>query len=58
MKKVTIRALLALLCAVTMLVSVAAPVYAKMGSSDMPWLKEDSLIDQILERDGFIDGIW
>ena len=58
MKKTTVRALLALLCAVTLLVSVAAPVYAKMGTSDMPWLKEGSLLDQILERDGFIDGIW
>ena len=58
MKKLTVRALLALLCALTVLISVAAPVYAKMGTSDMPWLKDGSLLDQILERDGFVDGIW
>ena len=54
MKKRILSALLAVL----MLVTLTAPVFAKMGSSDMPWLKDKTLLDQILERDGFIDGIW
>ncbi len=52
------KRILAVVLALLMLVSVTAPVFAKMGSSDMPWLKDKSLLDQILERDGFIDGIW
>jgi len=52
------KRILAAVLALLMLVSVTAPVFAKMGSSDMPWLKKQSLLSQILQRDGFIDGIW
>ncbi|MBQ6848833.1 MAG: carbohydrate binding domain-containing protein [Clostridia bacterium] len=58
MTKRLFKRMLSVALAVLMLVSLAAPVFAKMGSSDMPWLKDQSLLDQILERDGFIDGIW
>ena len=57
MKRLPKRILAAVL-ALLMLVSVTAPVFAKMGSSDMPWLKKQSLLNEILQRDGFIDGIW
>ena len=56
-KRLTKRILSAAL-ALLMLATLTAPVFAKMGSADMPWLKEDTLLDKILERDGFIDGIW
>ena len=58
MTKRMMKRMLSVVLAVLMLASLAAPVLAKMGSSDMPWLKDKSLLDQILERDGFIDGIW
>ena len=58
MTKRMIKRVLSAVLAVLMLVTLATPVLAKMGSSDMPWLKDKSLLDQILERDGFIDGIW
>ena len=55
-----LRKLIALLAAVLMLVS-AAPLsaFAEMGG-DFPWTdpSEKMLIEEILERDGFIDGIW
>ena len=55
-----IRKLIALLAAVLMLVSVTPiSVFAEMGG-DFPWTdeSEQTLIEQILERDGLIDGIW
>ncbi len=57
MKRLSKR-MLSVVLAVLMLVTLTAPVFAAMGSKDMPWLKDQSLLDKILERDGFIDGIW
>ncbi len=62
--KLCSKRVLSLLCAVLMLVglvpaAVALPDTDKMGG-DFPWTdkEEPMLIEQILERDGFIDGIW
>jgi len=57
-----IRKLIALLAAVMLLVTsvvAAVPVSAEMGG-DFPWTDESEkmLIEEILERDGLIDGIW
>ena len=57
-----IRKLIALLAALMLLVTsvvAAIPVSAEMGG-DFPWTdtSEKMLIEEILERDGFIDGIW
>ena len=55
-----IRKLIALLAAVLMLASVMPlSVFAEMGG-DFPWTdaSDKMLIEEILERDGFIDGIW
>ncbi len=52
------QSVLPTLCALMLLCTMVSPVWAAFGSGDMPWLKEQSLLDQILERDGFIDGIW
>ena len=55
-----IRKLIALLAAVMMLVSVVpVSVSAEMGG-DFPWTgtSDKMLIEEILERDGLIDGIW
>lgn len=56
-KQWTKRVLSAML-AVLMLFATAAPVLAKLGTGDMPYLKKGTLLEQILQRDGFIDGIW
>ncbi len=52
--------LLALLVALMVLVSaIPSSAFAEMGG-DFPWTDTDSefLIEEILKRDGFIDGIW
>jgi len=48
---------LPVLCTLALLVSMASPVLAAIGNS-VTWVEEDSLVNQILERDGMIDGIW
>ena len=55
-----LRRLIAILAAVLMLASVMPlTAFAEMGG-DFPWTGSDDkmLIEEILERDGFIDGIW
>ena len=57
-----IRKLIALLAALMLMatsVVAAIPVSAEMGG-DFPWTdaSEKMLIEEILERDGLIDGIW
>ncbi len=56
------RKLIALLAAMMLVITsvvAAIPVSAEMGG-DFPWTdaSEKMLIEEILERDGFIDGIW
>ena len=57
------KRLLSLLCAVVMVVglipAMAFSTTAEMGG-DFPWTDKKSpmLIEQILERDGLIDGVW
>ena len=58
MTKQLTKRVLSVMLAVLMLFATAAPVLAQMGSGDMPWLKKGTLLEQILQRDGFIDGIW
>ncbi len=55
-----LRKLTAFLAALLMVVSMMPlSVFAEMGG-DFPWTEESNptLIEQILQRDGFIDGIW
>ena len=55
-----LRKLIAFLAAVLMLASVMPlSVFAELGG-DFPWTDTNNkmLIEEILERDGFIDGIW
>jgi len=61
--KLRLKNWLSLLCAVVLAVGLiplaAFTASAEMGG-DFPWTDKDEpmLIEQILERDGFIDGIW
>ncbi len=61
MKKTVSKALLTLLCAATLLVGMvpfgAFTASAEMGC-DFPWTKEQTLLEQIVERDGLLDGVW
>ncbi len=60
MKKSVCKALLSLLCALTLLVGAvpfAAFSVAAVGT-DFPWTKQDTLLEQILQRDGLLDGVW
>ena len=58
MKRFLPQTILSLLCAVALLVStVPTAVVAKTGL-DFPWTKEATLLEQIVQRDGLIDGIW
>ena len=58
MKKTVGKAVLSLLCAITLLVGVVpTTVFAEMGC-DFPWTKEQTLLEQIIERDGLLDGVW
>ena len=52
--------LLTLLCTLALLCSVVPPVAAKAPGGDFAWTdsKQPLLIEQILQRDGLIDGIW
>ena len=52
-----LHVVLTLLCVVTLAVTTVAPVAAVSGT-DIPWTSKDLLIEQILKRDGLIDGIW
>jgi len=55
-----LRKITALLAALLMAVSmIPLSVFAEMGG-DFPWTEESEplLIEQIWQRDGFIDGIW
>ena len=60
MKKHIFRTLLTLLCALTLLVGVVPVSAAKAPGGDFAWTanNKEMLIEQILKRDGLIDGIW
>ena len=61
MKKTACKALLSLLCAVVLLMGVvpfsAFTVSAEMGC-DFPWTSKQTLLEQIIQRDGLLDGVW
>ena len=60
MKKTACK-ILSLLCAVVLMACAipfaAFTVSAEMGC-DFPWTKEQTLLEQIIERDGLLDGVW
>ena len=57
MKSIFSRIFLTLLCVAALAVNLLAPVSAAMGG-DFAWTSKDMLIEEILKRDGLIDGIW
>lgn len=58
MRKLSIRVLLPVLCVVTMLFSVVGSVLVS-GGVTFPWRQgELNGIEKLLERDGYLEGIW
>ena len=57
MKRTFSRILLTVLCVAALAVNTVAPAAAAMGG-DFTYTSKDTLIEQILKRDGLIDGIW
>lgn len=57
MKRV-LHTALTLLCTLAMVATMVAPVAAGITAGDLPWTSKDLMIEQILKRDGLIDGIW
>ncbi|MBQ4333025.1 MAG: hypothetical protein IJC33_04545 [Clostridia bacterium] len=51
------KMLTSVLCTVALLVSMVTPAFAAKDGA-LPRKEEATLLDQILERDGFLDGIW
>ena len=51
------QVVLPILFALTLLASMAAPALAAFCNVPV-WLEDTTLVNQILERDGMIDGIW
>ena len=51
------KILTSVLCAVILLVSMVTPAFAGTDNA-LPQQQEATLLEQILERDGFLDGIW
>ena len=57
MRKIVCR-LLSLLCAVVLMAcAIPFTASAEMGC-DFPWTKGQTLLEQIVERDGLLDGVW
>ena len=52
-----IKMLVSVLCAVALLMCMVTPALADKDGT-FPWREETTLLEQILERDGFLDGIW
>ena len=60
MKKTVFKALLSLLCTLTLLMGVVPLAVFRTAAvgADFPWTKEDTLLEKIMQRDGLLDGIW
>ncbi|MBQ4333411.1 MAG: hypothetical protein IJC33_06515, partial [Clostridia bacterium] len=54
----TIRRILSILCAIVLMVGAIAPAWSVSAQRMLPWLEEDNLLEQILQRDGYIEGVW
>ena len=56
MRKVNLKVLLPILCSIALLFSVVGSVLA--AGAVLPWRDGSSELEKILERDGYIEGIW
>ncbi len=60
MKKTACKTLLSLLCAITLLVCAvpAMPLVSAETEEILPQAEGKTLLEQIIERDGLLDGVW
>ena len=56
MRKVNLKVLLPILCSIALLFSVVGSVLA--AGAILPWRDGSSELEKILDRDGYIEGIW
>ena len=56
MRRLSVKVLLPILCAVALLCSVLGATLA--SGVTFPWRSEPNGIEKILERDGYLEGIW
>lgn len=56
MRKLSVKVLLPLLCVAALLVSVVGTVM--VSGAVFPWHEEPNAVEKILERDGYLEGIW
>ncbi|MBQ4332433.1 MAG: carbohydrate binding domain-containing protein, partial [Clostridia bacterium] len=54
----TIRKILSVVCAIVLAVGAIAPAWSVSAQRMLPWLEEDNLLEQILQRDGYLEGVW
>ena len=57
MQRTWIQRILSCLCVAVLLTAVLTPITA-MGGTTFPWREEKTGIEAILERDGYLEGIW
>ena len=57
MRRTKMKVLLPVLCAVAMLLSIFGTM-AVSGGTTLPWRDETISVEKIIERDGYIEGIW
>lgn len=57
MRRTNMKVLLPVLCAVAMLLSVFGTMMVS-GGTTLPWRDEVTSVEEIIERDGYIEGIW
>ncbi|MBR5524235.1 MAG: hypothetical protein IKU51_03080, partial [Clostridia bacterium] len=50
--------LTALVCSLFLFVGLVCPALSATAERYLPWTEEETLLDQILQRDGFIEGVW
>lgn len=58
MRKLAVKKLLPILCSIVVLFGAVATVMVSGATTDFPWRAEKNSVAKILERDGYIEGIW
>ncbi len=57
MRRTNMKVLLPVLCAVAMLLSVFGTMMVS-GGTTLPWRDDVTTVEEIIDRDGYIEGIW
>ena len=58
MRKLAVKKLLPILCSIVVLFGAVSAIMVSGATTDFPWRTEKNSVAKILERDGYIEGIW